>query len=146
MLLGQADDENLRQQARRIKADLERLKGVDQVFGSGLRDPELLIRPDPQALAARGLLLSDVSDSVGLWWRDTTGGALDTQVGTWSIDRARDRPADDGLARRVNRASEGHALANDEVLVGGVERLVHVGGLLKMRALSLYRPNPSMRE
>lgn len=85
MLLGQADDENLRQQARRIKADLERLKGVDQVFGSGLRDPELLIRPDPQALAARGLLLSDVSDSVGLWWRDTTGGALDTQVGTWSI-------------------------------------------------------------
>jgi multidrug efflux pump subunit AcrB len=85
MLLGQADDENLRQQARRIKADLERLKGVDQVFGSGLRDPELLIRPDPQALAARGLLLSDVADSVGLWWRDTTGGALDTQVGTWSI-------------------------------------------------------------
>lgn len=85
MIVGQADDETLRQQARRIKSDLERIKGVDQVFASGLRDPEILIRPDAQALAARGLLMSDVADSLNAWWRDTSGGSLKTQDGAWSV-------------------------------------------------------------
>ena len=85
MVVGQADDETLRLNARRIKSDLERIKGVDQVFASGLRDPEVLIQPDPQALAARGVLLSDVADSLSAWWRDTSAGTLKTQDGTWSV-------------------------------------------------------------
>ncbi|MDP2165434.1 MAG: efflux RND transporter permease subunit [Hydrogenophaga sp.] len=85
MLLGQADDETLRLNARRIKDDLERMGGVDQVFASGLREPEILISPNAQALAARGLLASDVADSVSAWWRDTSGGTLKTQNGAWSI-------------------------------------------------------------
>ena len=85
MVVGQADDETLRINARRIKSDLERIKGVDQVFASGLRDPEILIQPDPQALAARGVLLSDVADSLTAWWRDTSAGTLRTQDGTWSV-------------------------------------------------------------
>ncbi|MEO5698141.1 MAG: efflux RND transporter permease subunit, partial [Burkholderiaceae bacterium] len=85
MLLGQADDESLRLNARRIKGDLERMGGVDQVYASGLRDPEILISPNAQALAARGLMATDVSDSVAAWWRDTTGGTLRTQGGAWSV-------------------------------------------------------------
>ena len=85
MLLGQADDETLRLNARRIKDDLERMGGVDQVFASGLREPEILISPNAQALAARGLLASDVADTVSAWWRDTSGGTLKTQNGAWSI-------------------------------------------------------------
>ncbi len=85
LLVGQADDESLRLNARRIKNDLERLSGVDTVFASGLRDPEILISPDPQALASRGLLSSDVADSLAAWWRDTSGGTLRTQAGSWSI-------------------------------------------------------------
>ncbi len=85
LLLGQADDESLRINARRIKDDLERITGVDQVFASGLRDPEILVSPDAQALAARGLLATDVSDSLNAWWRDTSAGTLRTQRGAWSI-------------------------------------------------------------
>ncbi len=85
MLTGQADDETLRLNARRIKGDLERLAGVDQVYASGLRDPELLVSPNAQALAARGLLASDVADAVSAWWRDTSGGTLKTRNGAWSI-------------------------------------------------------------
>ncbi|MDO9031875.1 MAG: efflux RND transporter permease subunit [Hydrogenophaga sp.] len=85
MLMGQADDETLRVNARRIKADLERIAGVDQVYASGLRDPEILISPNAQALAACGLLASDVADAVAAWWRDTSGGTLKTQGGAWSI-------------------------------------------------------------
>ncbi len=85
MLTGQADDETLRRNARRIKGDLERMGGVDQVFGSGLRDPEILVSPNAQALAARGLTAADVADALAAWWRDTSGGTLKTQGGAWSI-------------------------------------------------------------
>ena len=85
MLTGQADDETLRLNARRLKSDLERVKGVDTVFASGLRDPEILVSPDPQALAARGLLISDVADALSGWWRDTSAGTLKTQGGAWSV-------------------------------------------------------------
>ena len=85
MLLGQADDETLRRNARRIRSDLERMGGVDKVYASGLREPEILVSPNAQALTARGLLASDVADSIAAWWRDTTGGTLRTQGGAWSI-------------------------------------------------------------
>ena len=85
MLTGLADDETLRINARRIKDDLERTKGIDKVYASGLREPELLISPNASALAARGLLPTDVADAVASWWRDTSGGTLRTQGGTWAI-------------------------------------------------------------
>lgn len=85
MLKGQADDETLRSAARRIKADLERVPGVDQVFASGLRNPELRVVPDAQALALRGLTAADVADSLQAWWRDTSAGTLRTSDGAWAI-------------------------------------------------------------
>ena len=85
VLKGQADDEALRLAARRIKADLERIAGVDQVFALGLRNPELRVVPDVQALAMRGLTAADVADSLQAWWRDTSAGTLRTADGAWSI-------------------------------------------------------------
>jgi multidrug efflux pump subunit AcrB len=84
-LMGQADDETLRVNARRIKSDLERMSGVDQVFASGLRDPEVLVSPDAAALAARNLTAADVADALRAWWRDTSAGTLKTQDGAWSV-------------------------------------------------------------
>ena len=84
-LTGQANDETLRLNARRIKSDLERMGGVDQVFASGLRDPEVLVSPDASALAARGLTATDVADTLRAWWRDTSGGTLKTQDGAWAV-------------------------------------------------------------
>ena len=46
MVLGQANDEVLRQAARRVRDDLERIVGVDEVFTVGLQDPELLVESD----------------------------------------------------------------------------------------------------
>ena len=84
-VIGQADDETLRVAARRVRDDFESFKDVDQVFASGLREPELRIDVDPQALSARGLTISDVSDSLRLWWKDTAAGSLRTEQGAWSI-------------------------------------------------------------
>lgn len=85
LLLGQADDETLRASGRRIKADIERITGVDQVFASGLRDPELRITPNVAALAARGLTTADVADTLQAWWRDTSAGTLKAADGAWSV-------------------------------------------------------------
>ncbi len=85
LLLGQADDETLRAAGRRIKTDLERLNGVDVVFATGLRDPEILVSPRPEALAARGLTATDVADSLAAWYRDVSGGTLKTKEGAWSV-------------------------------------------------------------
>jgi multidrug efflux pump subunit AcrB len=85
LLLGQADDETLRAAGRRIKTDLERLSGVDIVFATGLREPEILVSPRPEALAARGLTATDVADSLAAWYRDVSGGTLKTKEGAWSV-------------------------------------------------------------
>jgi multidrug efflux pump subunit AcrB len=82
---GQADDEVLRLNARRVRDDLEAMAGVDQVFAAGLREPELRVHPDATALAARGLTVSDVADSLQVWWRDTAAGTLQTHSGAWAI-------------------------------------------------------------
>ncbi|MCK6406749.1 MAG: efflux RND transporter permease subunit [Rhodocyclaceae bacterium] len=85
LLLGQADDETLRAAGRRIKTDLERLTGVDVVYATGLREPEILVSPRPEALAARGLTATDVADSLAAWYRDVSGGTLKTREGAWSV-------------------------------------------------------------
>lgn len=85
MLLGRADDEVLRAAGRSIKADIERMSGVDQVFASGLRNPELLVVPDAAALAARGLNTTDVAEALRAFYRDTAAGTLDTRGGAWAI-------------------------------------------------------------
>ncbi len=84
-LQGQADDETLRARARAIKADLERMTGVDRVFATGLRAPELQVRYDAQRLAARGLTPPDLADSVGAWFRDTSAGSLRAGDAQWLV-------------------------------------------------------------
>jgi multidrug efflux pump subunit AcrB len=82
LVTGQAADELLRSRARQFKEDIERMTGVDQVFATGLRDPELQVEFDPVALANRGLTATDVSDNVYAWFRDTFAGKVETQSDT----------------------------------------------------------------
>ncbi|BAO83679.1 cation/multidrug efflux pump [Serpentinimonas maccroryi] len=84
-LIGLANDETLRLNARRIQSDMERITGIDQVFASGLRDPVIRVSPDPMALAAHQLTATDVADALRLWWRDSAAGTLKTDGGAWSV-------------------------------------------------------------
>ena len=81
LVTGQASDEVLRYRARTLRDDFERMAGVDQVFATGLRDPELLVEFDPAALANRGLNGSDVADASFAWFRDTFAGKIETGQG-----------------------------------------------------------------
>ncbi|MDI6750990.1 MAG: efflux RND transporter permease subunit [Rhodocyclaceae bacterium] len=81
LVTGQAADEVLRNRARLLRDAFERMPGIDQVFATGLRDPELLVEYDPAALANRGLNGSDVADAAFAWFRDTFAGKLETGQG-----------------------------------------------------------------
>ena len=73
-VVGMADDENLRVQARNIEKDIERLKGVDRVDPIGLRDPELRVSFDPEALEARALSPGQIADTVTAFFQDIAAG------------------------------------------------------------------------
>jgi multidrug efflux pump subunit AcrB len=75
---GTANDEQLRRQAKLLRDDFERMAGIDQVFATGLADPEMRIEYDPAALASRGLNSTDVADAAYAWFRDTFAGKLET--------------------------------------------------------------------
>lgn len=78
LVTGAAADEVLRRHARGLKEEFERMAGVDQVFATGLHDPELLVEFDPAALATRGLTAIDVANAAGAWFRDTFAGKIET--------------------------------------------------------------------
>ena len=107
LVTGQAADELLRSRARQFKEDIERMAGVDQVFATGLRDPELQVEFDPMAVANRGLTASDVSDNVSAWFRDTFAGKVETVSDTkndaertaWLVRVVGQTPDPDQLAK-----------------------------------------------
>ncbi|HQY27338.1 MAG TPA: efflux RND transporter permease subunit [Burkholderiaceae bacterium] len=114
VLKGQADDETLRANARAIRIDLERMAGVDTVFASGLRDPELQVRFDARRLAARGLNATDLSDAVGAWFRDTSAGSLRAGDSEWLVRLEGQSPDPERLAKIPVRGEGGaQALLED---------------------------------
>ena len=84
-LHGEAGGENLRATAFRMKKDLERLPGVDQVIAAGLDDAELHVEFDPAALSARGLSPDRVSDAVSAWFRNTLAGRVRVRDEEWLV-------------------------------------------------------------
>ncbi len=79
------DDENFRRQARGVKKDLERIKGVDRVNRIGLSDPELHVSFIPERLEGLGITPADISDTIRAYFRDISAGDLETSDGKWIV-------------------------------------------------------------
>jgi multidrug efflux pump subunit AcrB len=82
---GQADDEQLRRQAKLVKQDLERITAVDAVVSIGLQDPEMHVEFSPVELAARGLVATDIADSLRLGFSDTSAGKARVAGNEWLV-------------------------------------------------------------
>ncbi len=85
LVVGQADDELLRNSARQVRDDLERLPGVDDVFAVGLHDPELLVEFNPEKLEAHQVSPTNVADSVFAWFRDVSAGGITVGNQDWLV-------------------------------------------------------------
>ena len=85
LITGEADDEELRRNARDIRDDIERIAGVDRVYAIGLRDPELQVEFDPRAASARGIAPGDIADAVSAWFRDIFAGKARAGDTEWLV-------------------------------------------------------------
>lgn len=85
VVTGQADDETLRSQARKIKEDLEGIRGVDQVRPSGLHNPELHIEFDPGLLASHGINAVQLAESIRGSFRDISAGSAKISGNEWLV-------------------------------------------------------------
>jgi multidrug efflux pump subunit AcrB len=107
-VVGQADDENLRQQAYNLEKSLERIQGVDRVDTIGLRDPEIQVAIDPVRLQALKLTPGQVADTVSLFFQDVAAG--ESRIG----ER-------DWLIRLVGSDADPASLANRPIIGSGGE-------------------------
>ncbi|MEN8176855.1 MAG: efflux RND transporter permease subunit, partial [Pseudomonadota bacterium] len=116
-VVGYADDENLRIQARNAEKDLERLAGVDRVDPVGLPDPELHVVFDPRALENLSLSPGQVADTVTAFFQDIAAG--DARLGdqNWLVRLAGSDSDPRYLASRPVVGAPG------EVLLGDVARV-----------------------
>ena len=116
-VVGIADDENLRIQARNIEKGLERLQGVDRVDPVGLADPELHVVFDRSALETLGLSPAQLADTVSAFFQDIAAG--DARLGreNWLIRLVGSDANPAFLASRPIIGAPG------EVLIGDVARV-----------------------
>ncbi|MCP3870995.1 MAG: efflux RND transporter permease subunit [Gammaproteobacteria bacterium] len=84
-VVGQADDENLRDQAESLKKDLERIRGVDRVQGTALHDPELQINFFPARLEAAGVTPVQLANTLAQNLQDTAAGNTRVNGENWLV-------------------------------------------------------------
>ncbi len=84
-IVGPADDENLRRQAENVKKDIERIKGVDRILDTALRDPELQINFYPERLENAGVSPSQLADTVARTFQDLAAGSARVNDQNWLV-------------------------------------------------------------
>jgi len=76
LVTGVADDENLQEQTRLIRQDIERIQGVERIDSYGTREPELQVQFDAERLLGLEINPTNVADTVAAYFTDVTAGTL----------------------------------------------------------------------
>lgn len=82
---GRSGGEQLQRVARKIKEDLERLEGVDNIATAGAADPELKIYFQPERLLGLGVSPVDLADTVGAYFQDMAAGHISIGDQKWPV-------------------------------------------------------------
>ncbi|MCG8612581.1 MAG: efflux RND transporter permease subunit [Pseudomonadales bacterium] len=84
-LTAETKDDEFRLFTTRLKREMERLEGIDEVLSSGLEDPELHIAFDQKRLRGLGVNPVDLAATVGAYFRDVSIGDIETREGRWLV-------------------------------------------------------------
>lgn len=85
VISGEADDENLRRQARSVEKDLARLVGVDRVQPTGYREPELQVQFDVAKIQQLGISPVTIANSVQAFFTDISAGKARIDKEEWLV-------------------------------------------------------------
>lgn len=100
VISGPADDENLRRHARQLEKDLVRIKGVDRVQGTGLREPEIQIQFNIEKIQQLGISPVDIANSIRSFFQDVSAGSARIAQEQWLI-RVKGTTADPEKLARI---------------------------------------------
>jgi len=117
-VVGLADDENLRIQARNVEKDLEQLDGVDRADTIGLADPELHVTFSPSALERLRLTPGQVADTVAAFFQDIAAGDLSLGDQSWLVRLVGSDPDPRLLAGRPVVGAPGEVTLGEIARVG----------------------------
>ena len=109
-VVGQDNDENLRRQTEHIKKDLEQIKGLDRVIGTGLSDPELQINFLSERLESAGISPGQLADTIQRSFRDIAVGSARVEDQNWLV-RITGTASDPDLLARLPVAGAEHEIA-----------------------------------
>jgi len=84
-LYGDASERELKQGIRAIKDELETLAGMGEIILSGVRDYEIRVDVDREAMLKHDLSLPLVAGAIRSWMTDVPGGMVRSDVGTFSV-------------------------------------------------------------
>ncbi|WP_428608599.1 efflux RND transporter permease subunit [Sedimenticola sp.] len=135
-VVGPADDENLRRQAENVKKDLERIKGVDRILDTALRDPELQINFYPERLEAAGISPTQLADTVTRSFQDLAAGSARVNDQNWLV-RIIGQDSDPGYLAGLPVAG-----VSGEVPLGDLAQVVR--GREKQDKVVLYQGRPAV--
>jgi len=131
-----ADDENLRWQAEQVRKDVERIRGIDQVWETGLRSPELQVQFLPERLQQLDVSAVDLADTVSDFFHDQSAGSVQVAEQNWLVRVIGASSAPGYLARLPVMSSHG------EVLLGEVAEVSR--GRAEARQLVRYKGEPAV--
>ncbi len=135
-VVGEADDENLRWQAERVKKDLERINGVDRIMDTALRDPELQINFFPERLEAAGISPGLLADTVARSFRDLAAGSTRVNRQNWLV-RIIGQEDDPGYLAELPVAG-----INSEIRLGDLAQVMR--GREKQDEMVFYQGRPAV--
>ncbi len=119
-IYGDADEEVLKQAARAARDDLRSLPDMGQLtYGGGIRNYEIRVEVDRDAMVRYGIGLPTISSAVSRWMREIPGGSIQTSGGTIGI-RTLGVPEDSDSIREIVVTAQSDG---DVVRLGDIARI-----------------------
>ena len=117
VISGPSDNENLRRQGRRLEKDLSRIKGVDRVQATGLREPEIQVQFDIEKIQQLGISPVMIANSIRGYFQDTSAGTARIAQDEWLVRVQGITTDPDELARIpiMNMPGKNHEIQLGEV-------------------------------
>ena len=84
-LFGDLDEDVLKRAVKGIRDDLRTLPGMGEIVIEGVRDYEIRIDVNREAMLKHGISLPQIADAIGAWMRDIPGGTVRTSTGNTKV-------------------------------------------------------------
>ncbi len=85
MVYGDLDEPVMKTAIRQVREDLRTLPGMGETVISGVRDHEVRVDIEGQALLEHGISLPQVADAIRAWMVDTPGGTVRSPTGNVKV-------------------------------------------------------------